>query len=86
MNDALDLDALVRGILRDQGRLSRDAIALGPDDDLYQAGMTSHAAVNVMLALEETFELEFPDHLLTRSTFATLRSIEHALGRLRAAA
>jgi acyl carrier protein len=83
MNDALDLDALVRGILRDQGRLSRDVLALGLDDDLYQAGMTSHAAVNVMLALEDSFEVEFPDHLLTRSTFASLRAIEDALGRLR---
>ena len=83
MNNALDIDALLRGILRDQARLSRDVLALSPDDDLYQAGMTSHAAVNVMLALEDTFEVEFPDHLLTRSTFASLRSIEDALTGLR---
>lgn len=86
MNDALDLDVLVRGILRDQARLSRDVLALGPDDDLYQAGMSSHAAVNVMLALEDAFDVEFPDHLLTRSTFATLRSIRDALDGLRAPA
>jgi acyl carrier protein len=86
MNNALDIDSLVRGILRDQARLARDVLSLEPDDDLYQAGMTSHAAVNVMLALEDAFEVEFPDHLLTRSTFASLRSIEDALGALRATA
>ena len=35
--------------------------------DLYAAGMTSHASVNVMLALEDAFDIEFPDELLTKS-------------------
>lgn len=82
MNDALNLDALVRGILREQGRLKIDPQALDPDDDLYQAGMTSHAAVNVMLALEETFSVEFPDAMLTRASFASLRAIEDRLSQL----
>ena len=32
-----------------------------PDDDLYLLGLTSHATVNVMLALEDEFEIEFPE-------------------------
>ncbi len=48
-------------ILKDHARLSVDAETLEPGSDLYQAGMTSHASVNVMLALEDNFDIEFPD-------------------------
>ena len=34
--------------------------------------MTSHASVNVMLALEGEFEIEFPDHMLKRSVFESI--------------
>ena len=61
------------------GRLSVDAIAFGTDADLYDAGMTSHATVNVMLALEGEFDVEFPDELLNRSVFASIASIRNAL-------
>ena len=50
-----------------QARLPVDADALATDADLFQAGMTSHASVNVMLALEDAFDVEFPDRMLTRS-------------------
>ena len=39
---------------------AKDAMVLAEDADLYQAGMTSHASVNVMLALEGEFDVEFP--------------------------
>lgn len=70
-------------VLADHGRLPGDVSALGPDDDLYQAGMSSHASVNVMLALEEAFDVEFPDELLTRSVFETINSIASAVDGLR---
>jgi acyl carrier protein len=72
----------IRRVLRDHGRLGVDADQLSPDADLYQSGMTSHASVNVMLALEGEFDVEFPDHMLNRNVFRTIRSIEHALGEL----
>ncbi len=62
-----------------------DADKLPPDADLYQSGMTSHASVNVMLALEGEFDVEFPDHMLKRNVFRSIRSIERALGELIAA-
>ena len=37
--------------------------------------MTSHASVNVMLALETAFDVEFPDAMLKRSVFESVRSI-----------
>ena len=50
----------IRQIIADHGRLSLDVSEVAPDTDLYQAGMTSHASVNVMLALEDHFDIEFP--------------------------
>jgi acyl carrier protein len=44
--------------------------------------MTSHASVNVMLALESEFELEFPDHMLKRTVFDSIASISAAIGEL----
>ena len=41
--------------------------------------MTSHASVNVMLALEGAFDIEFPDELLKRSVFASIASIRDAV-------
>jgi acyl carrier protein len=72
----------IRRILREHGRLSVDADALEPDSDLYQAGMTSHASVNVMLALEGEFDIEFPDQMLKRSMFDSIDSIRNAVSTL----
>lgn len=72
----------IRSVLREHGRLSRPVESLTDDADLYQAGMTSHASVNVMLALEGTFDIEFPDHMLKRSVFTSIASIRDALAEL----
>jgi acyl carrier protein len=74
----------IRGILADHARLPVDVATLPDDADLYQAGMTSHASVNVMLALEDAFDVEFPDHMLKRSVFESVAAIEAALTELRA--
>ena len=74
--------ARIRRIRKDHGRLSADAEGLTAEQDLYQAGMTSHASVNVMLALEGEFEVEFPDHMLKRNVFNTIGSISAAIDEL----
>jgi acyl carrier protein len=74
----------IRQIIADHGRLSVSADSLAPDTDLYQAGMTSHASVNVMLALEDHFDVEFPDSMLKRSVFESIAAIEAALTTLSA--
>ncbi len=73
----------IRQIITTHGRLSVDVAALAPDADLYHAGMTSHASVNVMLALEDHFDIEFPDRMLKRSVFESISAIERALTELR---
>jgi acyl carrier protein len=75
----------IRRVLRDHGRLGVDPDRLSDDADLYQSGMTSHASVNVMLALEGEFGVEFPDHMLKRNVFRSIGSIERALRELIAA-
>ena len=75
----------IRQIIKDHGRLPLEVGALAADADLYEAGMTSHASVNVMLALEDHFDIEFPDRMLTPSVFESIASIETAIAELRPA-
>ena len=75
----------IRNILKDHGRLSADAATLAEDADLYQAGLTSHASVNVMLALEGKFDVEFPDRMLKRGVFGSIASIRDAIAELTSA-
>jgi acyl carrier protein len=72
----------IREILSAHARLPVDMSSLDDDADLYQAGMTSHASVNVMLALEDTFDIEFPESMLRKSTFESVSAISAALSTL----
>jgi acyl carrier protein len=72
----------IREILRQHGRLSTDVSALPENGDLYEAGMTSLASVNVMLALEGQFDIEFPDRMLKRSVFQSISAISAAIEEL----
>ena len=74
----------IRKILADHGRLNKDPFTLEEGADLYQAGMTSHASVNVMLALEGEFDVEFPDAMLKRSVFESVAAIRAAIDELTA--
>lgn len=74
-----DLEARIRSVIAEHGRLPGEAMSPGADANLYDAGMTSHATVNVMLALEGEFDVEFPDELLNRSVFTSIASIRNAL-------
>lgn len=72
-------DQAIRKVLVEHGRLAIDVSTVDVDADLYELGLTSHASVNVMLALEDSFDIEFPDELLRKSTFASVKAIEDAL-------
>lgn len=79
MTDIAAIEAQIRTVLKDHARLSKDALTLDVNEDLYQAGMTSHASVNVMLGLEGAFDVEFPDHMLKRNVFNSIASIRTAV-------
>ncbi|OKH80120.1 acyl carrier protein [Mycobacterium sp. ST-F2] len=69
-------------ILATHGKMGVDPTEVAEDADLYELGLTSHASVNVMLALEDEFDIEFPDESLKKSTFATVKNIEAVVSSL----
>lgn len=48
---------------------------IADESDLYTAGLSSFASVQLMLGLEDAFDIEFPDHLLNRKSFASIGAI-----------
>ena len=76
------MDEMIRNILAEYAHLPVDVTKLRDEDDLYQAGMTSHASVNVMLAIEDEFDVEFPEAMLRKTTFESIAAIRVALGEL----
>ncbi|MGD0312976.1 MAG: acyl carrier protein [Acidimicrobiales bacterium] len=69
------MDETIREVLAEHGRLAVDAGAVDENADLFASGMTSHASVNVMLALEDAFDIEFSEKMLRKSTFESIAAI-----------
>ncbi len=76
----------IRAILDQFGKLKVPASSLAPDADLYDAGLTSFASVQLMLGLEEAFDVEFPESMLNRKTFSSIAAINRAIGEITRAA
>lgn len=72
----------IREIVAKHARLSSDVASLANDSDLYAAGLTSLTTVNLMLAIEEQFDIEFPDHMLGRKTFGSIQALCEAVEEL----
>ena len=76
------MDEEIRKVIAEHARLPVDVSEMSDRADLYQAGMTSHASVSVMLALEDAFDIEFPERMLRKSTFESIAAIRGALTEL----
>lgn len=74
----------LRAILGQVGGLSVPISDVTASQDLYVAGLTSFATVTVMLAIEEDFDVEFPDSLLNRATFRSIETLLDVIARLKA--
>jgi len=72
----------IRGIVAKHARLSSDINLIADDSDLYEAGLTSLTTVNLMLAVEDNFDIEFPDHMLGRKTFGSIQALCEAVEEL----
>ena len=72
----------VREIVGQHGRLAAPVTDLDDDSNLYGAGLTSLATVGLMLALEDAFDIEFPDSMLSRRTFGSISSLVEAVQQL----
>ncbi len=84
MSQSLDVTLIdgVRKVLAENADLATDVQSLDPEADLYAAGMTSFASVRVMIALEDAFDVTFPDEMLTRELFGTIESLATAITQL----
>lgn len=72
----------IREVVAAHARLRVDVSTLDDDADLYEAGLTSLSTVNLMLALEERFDVEFTDKMLKRRTFQSIRALDEAIAEL----
>ena len=69
----------IRDVLAAHGQMEVDPREVDDQADLYELGLTSLASVNVMLALEDAFDVEFPEEVVKKSTFASVRNIEQVV-------
>lgn len=74
-----DIESKIRTLITATGLEAED---LDRDDDLFDAGLTSHASVRLMLALEDAFNVEFPDEMLQREYFVSVSAIAGAINSL----
>ena len=77
-----DVIMAVRDVLREHAGLASNVDALADEASLFDAGLSSMSTVNVMLALEDVFDVEFPESMLSRATFESVRSITDAVASL----
>jgi acyl carrier protein len=75
----------LRRILSESARLDVAPESLADDADLYAAGLSSLATVHLMLAIEDEFNIEIPDRLLTRRLFSSIDSMAAAIVELQQA-
>lgn len=66
---------LIRNIIATTAKLQVDISELSDDGNLYDAGLTSLNTVNLMLAIEDRFDIEFDDDSLNRETFKTVNAL-----------
>src|SRR5437773_1556041 len=65
----------IREVLAQSGRLAVPVDSLDDTADLFAAGLDSLAIVNVLMNIEECFDIELPDELLSRRTFASIATL-----------
>ncbi|MEW9552295.1 phosphopantetheine-binding protein [Nonomuraea sp. NPDC050783] len=69
----------VRRLVDKQLNLSAHGFDFGPDDDLWSLGMTSLSCMGLMLAIEDTFQIELPEEALQEATFRSVSTITAAI-------
>ena len=76
------MNKTIRDLVAKFGKLPASIDQVADDADLYAAGLTSFASVQLMLGIEEAFDIEFPDNLLNRKSFASIAAIERTVGMI----
>ena len=65
----------LRELIATHGKLLVDIDDLDDNSSLFDAGLTSLSTVNLMLAIEDQFDIVFTDDSLTRDTFKSVASL-----------
>ena len=81
----MDSDAL-RELIAVHGKLLVDIGELDDNSNLFEAGLTSLNTVNLMLAIEDQYDIVFTDESLTRDTFSSVNALLGIVRGLRDAA
>lgn len=79
------MNTTIRELLSKLGNLPVAVDQLADDADLYTAGLSSFASVQLMLGLEDSFDIEFPDNLLNRKSFSSIAAIQSTVEQIVAA-
>ncbi|MGO6813474.1 acyl carrier protein [Rhizobium leguminosarum] len=77
------MNKTIRDLVAKFGKLPGSIDQVADDADLYAAGLTSFASVQLMLGIEEAFDIEFPDNLLNRKSFASISAIARTVDLIR---
>nr|WP_316651624.1 acyl carrier protein [uncultured Gellertiella sp.] len=72
----------IRDLLTKLGNLPVPVAELADEADLYTAGLSSFASVQLMLGIEDAFDIEFPDNLLNRKSFASIAAIRSTVEQI----
>lgn len=72
----------IRTLLADHAKLPVEIESVTDDTDLYSVGLTSLTTVNIMLAVEDHFDIEFEDAMLARTTFQSINALALAVENL----
>lgn len=86
MGGGYAVKAKIRALLERIGEFPTGADVLPDGADLHAAGLSSYGTVELMVAIEAEFGVEFPDALLTRATFGSIEALAAAVASLRDAA
>lgn len=71
----MELREKIRQLIESEGDALANPAAIRDTDDLFEAGLTSLGAVRLIVALEDSFQIEIPDALLDRAAFSSVDAI-----------
>lgn len=65
-----------------ESALLEDAATVGDDENLFHAGLSSLTMVRLLLELEATYGVEFPDETMTRERLHSIDAIAEIVASL----
>jgi acyl carrier protein len=75
LTDATAVDAEIRSILARHAKIAPSVEQVESGADLFAAGLDSNSVISVMLAIEESFDIEIPEDRLTRASFSCIQRL-----------